>query len=175
MFLPPVLDGTALPHLGDAQFGALLNSTQLLLKVQMAAVAKEKKKHLCRDSSCMPVMLSQPGSLSDGHAWPGHLTMGLLQCALYGLPSKTIWKLQLFITRCSGTSSNGYFYVHVSLLLYELHWLPVGFQVQFKMLVVTDKVIYGIGPGYERDHVFPIVSTYPGTCGQSGCPPNPLY
>lgn len=42
-FLPPHLDGIALPHLGDAQFGALLHSSQLLVKVQMAAVAKEKK------------------------------------------------------------------------------------------------------------------------------------
>lgn len=50
--------------------------------------------------------------------------------------------------------------VHVIPLLHKLHWLPVRFQSQFKVLVVTYKDLHCMGPGYQRDHFPPIMVTH---------------
>lgn len=42
----------------------------------------------------------------------------------------------------------------------ELHWLPVWFGVQFKMLVFTFKALHGMEAGYLRVHVFLITSAH---------------
>ena len=33
-------------------------------------------------------------------------------------------------------------------MLYSLHWLPVQFRIDFKILIITFKAIYGHAPGY---------------------------
>lgn len=51
-------------------------------------------------------------------------------------------------------------YTHVSHQLCRLHWLPVGFQLQFKVQVIIYKVLHDIGAGYLRDHLSPIISSF---------------
>lgn len=41
--------------------------------------------------------------------------------------------------------------VYMTQLLHKLYWRPVGFQVQFMMLIITFKATYAIEPGYLRD------------------------
>lgn len=36
-------------------------------------------------------------------------------------------------------------------VLQILHWFPVSFRVQFKVLVITFKVLYGLGLGYLKN------------------------
>ena len=36
-------------------------------------------------------------------------------------------------------------------LLKRLHWLPVRFRIQFKLLLITFKAIHGIAPDYIKD------------------------
>ncbi|KAK9394532.1 hypothetical protein NXF25_015060 [Crotalus adamanteus] len=50
---------------------------------------------------------------------------------------------------------------HVSPILRELHWLPVGLRTQFKVLVITFKALHGIGPGYLQDRILPHSSQRP--------------
>nr|XP_060636643.1 uncharacterized protein LOC132778050 isoform X4 [Anolis sagrei ordinatus] len=40
-----------------------------------------------------------------------------------------------------------------SLLFKELHWLPFIYRTQFKMQVLTDKALNGLGPAYLRDRI----------------------
>lgn len=55
---------------------------------------------------------------------------------------------------------------HVTLLLYQLHWLPVRFQVKFKVLQrLTFEALHGIGPDYLNDCLFP---------GSFPIPPDPI-
>lgn len=61
------------------------------------------------------------------------------------LPLESIPKLKL-IKKCNTWAIK----VHVTRLLHRLHWLPVYFQVQLKMLVVTNKDLYGMGPWYMQ-------------------------
>lgn len=40
-----------------------------------------------------------------------------------------------------------------TLVLQDLHWLNVGFQVDFNMFHLTYKALSGLGPVYWRDHI----------------------
>lgn len=46
---------------------------------------------------------------------------------------------------------------YVTPLLHKLHWFPVYFQVQFKVLVTAYKDLLGIRPFSLREHLSPIV------------------
>ena len=39
-------------------------------------------------------------------------------------------------------------YCHITPILYELHWLPVKFRINFKLLLITFEALYGMGPNY---------------------------
>ena len=51
-------------------------------------------------------------------------------------------------------------YHHISPVLFSLHWLPVKFRIEFKVIVITFKAIHGLAPDYisnlikikERSH-----------------------
>ena len=42
-------------------------------------------------------------------------------------------------------------YCHVSPLLFNLHWLPVKFRIDFKILLLTYKAINGLAPFYLKE------------------------
>lgn len=85
-----------------------------------------------------------------------------------GLPLKSIWKLQLVQNAAMRVVSSARYITHLTSLLCELHWLVMGFQVQFKMLAVTFKALHDLGLGYLRDCLFPKVSTHPTQSNRMG-------
>ena len=40
---------------------------------------------------------------------------------------------------------------HFTPALYELHWLPVSLRIDYKILLLTFKCIYGLAPTYLSD------------------------
>ena len=66
-----------------------------------------------------------------------------------GLPAYTIKRLQKIqnaaakLTTCCRSR-----FVHVTPILRELHWLPVASRIEFKVLVLTHRCIYGSAPNY---------------------------
>ncbi|XP_060542108.1 uncharacterized protein LOC132710271, partial [Pantherophis guttatus] len=83
--------------------------------------------------------------------------------ALYmGLPLGCTWRLQLVQNAAAQGIVGATGCSHVTPLLRELQWLPVVFQVRFKVLVTTFKALHGLGPGYLRDRLLlPIASHRP--------------
>lgn len=66
--------------------------------------------------------------------------------ALYiRLSLKSIWKLHLVQNAAAQTVTCVPHRTPATPLLHELHWLPVFFQVQFKLLVLTFKSLHGMG------------------------------
>lgn len=37
---------------------------------------------------------------------------------------------------------------HITSVLQELHWLPVDFHAQFKVMILTYTALYSLGPEY---------------------------
>ena len=70
---------------------------------------------------------------------------------LYGVPDCQIKKLQ----RVMNASARLIFcmpkYCHITPILKELHWLPVRFRIDFKILLLTFKILRGLAPKYLSD------------------------
>ncbi|XP_058052944.1 uncharacterized protein LOC131205078 isoform X2 [Ahaetulla prasina] len=81
--------------------------------------------------------------------------------ALYmGLPLKSTRRLQLVQNAAARGIEGASRSFHITPLLRKLHWLPVVFCVQFKVLVITFKALHGIGPGYLRDRLLPPIASH---------------
>ena len=70
---------------------------------------------------------------------------------LFGLPSYPLLKLQRLQNAAARLISNVPRYSHITPVLCSLHWLPVKFRIDFKILLLTFKAIYGHAPGYLID------------------------
>ena len=70
---------------------------------------------------------------------------------LFGLPSVHLLKLQRLQNAAARLISNVPRYSHITPVLCSLHWLPVKFRVDLKILLLTFKAIYGHAPDYLID------------------------
>ena len=50
-------------------------------------------------------------------------------------------------------------YQHISPILAALHWLPIHFRIDFKVLMMTYEALNGLGPRYLADRLLPSRST----------------
>ena len=67
---------------------------------------------------------------------------------LYGLPDIQINQLQRVQNSCARLVCNALKYCHITPLLIDLHWLPVRFRIDFKILLITYKILNGLAPLY---------------------------
>ena len=72
---------------------------------------------------------------------------------LYGLPAKELAKLHRLQNSAARIIFNIPRMCHITPVLRELHWLPVQFRIQFKLIIITFKVIKGQGPIYLQELV----------------------
>ena len=67
---------------------------------------------------------------------------------LYGLPQVQIDKIQ----RVQNAAARPIFkqpkFCHITPVLSQLHWLPIKYRIQFKILLMTLKAIHGMAPDY---------------------------
>ena len=70
---------------------------------------------------------------------------------LYGLPSVHLNKLQRVQNSAARLICNISRYEHITPVLYTLHWLPVQYRVNFKVLILAFKAIHGLAPDYISD------------------------
>ena len=67
---------------------------------------------------------------------------------LVGVPSTQLSKLQRLQNAAARLVSNVAKYDHITPTLVNLHWLPVTYRVNFKMVMLAHKCIYGNAPEY---------------------------
>ena len=48
-------------------------------------------------------------------------------------------------------------YAHISNVLESLHWLPVSYRIEYKILFLCFKAQHGLAPGYLKDLLVPYV------------------
>ena len=74
---------------------------------------------------------------------------------LPNLPSCEIKKIQRVQNTAAKLINRRSKFCHITPLLKELHWLPVTYRIQFKILVIACKVLHGMAPAYLEDLVRP--------------------
>ena len=70
---------------------------------------------------------------------------------LFGLPKAQIAKLQRVQNAAARLILGIGKFSHITLALHELHWLPVSLRIDYKILLLTFKCIYGLAPTYLSD------------------------
>ena len=67
---------------------------------------------------------------------------------LYGLPATQLNKLQRVQNAAARLICNISRFDHISPILFELHWLPIKYRINFKILLITYKALHGLPPNY---------------------------
>ena len=74
---------------------------------------------------------------------------------LYGVPQYEIQKLQKIQNAAAKMVMGLKKYDHVTPALIDLHWLPIEFRIDFKILVLVYKSLHGLAPSYLCDLIKP--------------------
>ena len=67
---------------------------------------------------------------------------------LYGLPDCLLNKLQRVQNACARLIFKEQKFCRVTPLFYELHWLPIKYRIEFKILLITFKILNFLAPTY---------------------------
>ena len=81
---------------------------------------------------------------------------------LYGVPKCLIDKFQRVQNAAARLVVMQGKFCHITPVLYQLHWLPVSFHINFKILLLAFKAIHELAPSYINDlvKIKPLKSSY---------------
>lgn len=108
-----------------------------------------------------PLTLVVPTGVPFGERGSGYIQAQLLQSVLCGSSVKVTHD-SCCSERCGWSAGRIQLEGrhHVAPVLGKLHWLPISFRTQFKVLLLTLEAIYRLGPKYVTDHLLWYVSAW---------------
>jgi len=74
---------------------------------------------------------------------------------LAGCPTSSINKLQLVQNAAARVLTRSRKYDHITPILPSLHWLPIKFRINYKILLLTYKALNGLAPVYLMELLSP--------------------
>ncbi|KAJ8397435.1 hypothetical protein AAFF_G00439840, partial [Aldrovandia affinis] len=74
---------------------------------------------------------------------------------LSGCSNASLRSLQLVQNAAARILTRTKKYEHISPVLASLHWLPINYRVDYKVLLLTYKVLHGLAPSYLTDLLHP--------------------
>ncbi|CAH3043696.1 unnamed protein product, partial [Porites lobata] len=84
----------------------------------------------------------------DGNPYFKNIRADYCNSLLYDLLEYQLDKLQRVQNMCARLICNESKYCHITPLLVDLHWLPVKFRIEFKILLIVFKIFKGLAPSY---------------------------
>ncbi len=141
-------DSTVAPVSQVRNLGIIMDNTMTLVS-HISSVVKAASFQL-RNLGKIRKFLTPEATEQLVHAFiTSRLDMG--NALLSGLPLDQIHRLQLkqntaarLITRTRPSD-------HISSVLIDLHWLPIRFRIQYKLMLLTYRAINGLAPPYVTD------------------------
>ena len=78
------------------------------------------------------------------------LLLGWIIVTVYynSIPDTRISQLQRIKNACARLLCGMKKYSHITPVLFSLHWLPVKYRIQFKILLLIYKILHGLSPEY---------------------------
>ena len=78
---------------------------------------------------------------------------------LFGLPEMQLHKLQMIQNSAAWLVTGTHGRDHITPVLFKLHWLPVRYRIEFKLLVLVYQAVHHLGPAYLTSLVTPYAPT----------------
>ena len=164
---PHQVQSSSLTHLTfDSQVIPLSSTvTNLGVRFDPHLTFNDHIKHLCKTSfyHLRNISKLRPTlTLSDAeklvHAF---ISSRLDYCnsLFYGITGKNIQKLQYIQNSAARILMKVRKYEHITPILHSLHWLPVSFRIDYKVLILTHTCINGHAPPYLQELITPQTST----------------
>lgn len=100
-----------------------------------------------RNLSKIRKYLTEEAAKSLTHAFVSS-RLDMMNSILYNIPDNLLNKLQLIQNNAARIVKKANRYCHITPLLQDLHWLPIKFRIQFKLLLSVFKSIHGEGLAY---------------------------
>ena len=143
-----VCDDVFMPSLSARNIGVVFDSN-LFMKTHLDTACKAALFHLCNLSRICKYLSTKSTEILV-HAL---ITSKIDFCnaILYGAPENLLQKLQGVqncVARLVCLKSK---YECITPLLQELHWLPVEYRIEFKILLVTFKCLNNVAPYYLQE------------------------
>ncbi|KAI5609350.1 hypothetical protein C0J50_9521, partial [Silurus asotus] len=140
------LDGCSVTTSSTVKDLGVILDSDLSFKNHINQVTKTAFFHL-RNISKLRNMLSISDAEKLVHAF---MTSRIDYCnaLLGGCPASLINKLQLVQNAAARVLTRARKYDHITPILSSLHWLPVKFRIDYKLLLLTYKALNGLAPMY---------------------------
>ena len=72
---------------------------------------------------------------------------------LYGLPESQLQLLQRTQNTAARIITRSKKFAHITPILRQLHWLPVSYRIEYKILLLTYKTLHGLAPHYVNSMI----------------------
>ncbi|XP_061590906.1 uncharacterized protein LOC133456448 [Cololabis saira] len=149
------LDGVAMASSATVKNLGVVFDQDLSFKPYVNQVCKIAFFHL-RNIAKIRKILSQSDAEKLVHAFVSS-RLDYCNVLLAGCPSNLLNRLQLIQNAAARVLTGISRRDHVSPVLVSLHWLPVKFRIQFKILLLAYKAQNGLAPQYLQDLIVPYV------------------
>ena len=128
------------------------------LDYHIRSVCKSTYFHLCNIGGIRSI-LSNDACAQSIHSL---VTVRLDYCnsILYGLSDNSLYRLQKIQNTAARILARlPRFFIYISAILFDLHWLPIRYSITFKICILTYQAFHRTAPSYLCDLIVQYVNT----------------